>query len=60
MRPHQQFSEIKKIFADGKHRTNTHDAKELHTVYQMLAKTISNNKYLTNVLCYTNHTLAGY
>ena len=24
MRPHQQFSEIKKIFADGKHRTNTH------------------------------------
>ena len=29
MRPHQQFSEIKKIFADGKHRTNTHDAKEL-------------------------------
>ena len=29
MRPHQQFSEIKKIFADGKHRTNTHVAKEL-------------------------------
>ena len=29
MRPHQQFGEIKKIFADGKHRTNTHVAKEL-------------------------------
>lgn len=29
MRPHQQFDEIKKIFADGKHRTNTHVAKEL-------------------------------
>ena len=29
MRSHQQFSEIKKIFADGKHRTNTHVAKEL-------------------------------
>ena len=29
MKPHQQFSEIKKIFADGKHRTNTHVAKEL-------------------------------
>ena len=29
MRPHQQFSEIKNIFADGKHRTNTHVAKEL-------------------------------
>ena len=29
MRPHQQFSEIKKIFKDGKHRTNTHVAKEL-------------------------------
>ena len=24
MRPHRRFSEIKKIFADGKHRTNTH------------------------------------
>ena len=29
MRAHQQFGEIKKIFADGKHRTNTHVAKEL-------------------------------
>ena len=29
MRPHQQFSEIKKIFANGKHRTSTHVAKEL-------------------------------
>ena len=29
MRPHQQFNEIKKLFADGKHRTNTHVAKEL-------------------------------
>ena len=29
MRPHQQFGEIKKIFANGKHRTNTHVAKEL-------------------------------
>ena len=29
MRPHQHFSEMKKIFADGKHRTNTHVAKEL-------------------------------
>ena len=29
MRPHQQFGEIKKIFADGKHRTKAHVAKEL-------------------------------
>ena len=29
MRPHQQFGEIKKIFADGKHRTVAHVAKEL-------------------------------
>ena len=29
MRPHQQFGEIKKIFADGKHRAKAHVAKEL-------------------------------
>ena len=29
MKPHQQFGEIKKIFADGKHRAKAHVAKEL-------------------------------
>ena len=29
MRPHQQFGEINKIFADGKHRAKAHVAKEL-------------------------------
>jgi hypothetical protein len=29
MRPHQHFDEIRKIFADGKHRTVPHTSKEL-------------------------------
>jgi hypothetical protein len=29
MRPYQHFDEIRKHFADGKHRTNAHVAKEL-------------------------------